>query len=591
MAAVGRKGSYQIRPGNKEPEWSSLCNNVFDQYLDDDDIFGIDGSSRERSSSDDSGHLFDFSGSSEQSNQTSVTSPIPSWDEPPSIAGAKTEAKQPKAKAPGEFWTKKLRALEQNAAECERRQQKLRTTKSHPDFLSLGGHPSPPAIPPSPTDQSYSAQRPRGRVPAANGRKTPTQRSVTNLRSVSRGRPVGVTKPAASAAVNPYATIRKPNASPSKMMNPSRYRAGFKDVWAERIENSPKKYELSLASHAFPDSPPPSARSSHQDAFAAFGSPVYYPPLPGCDDQISPLASTFQQAARLHTPIASPLLSPGSHAPASYFDAAPPLPSNPYTTQTVPLNDTAPLYPEADALTANRIQSFDFGFSSSPVDDHWGSAPGNGLPAVPYNADSFGSQDPFGGIDTMPGSGGHSLGLGISCDPNALSNYTTGPVAPDTGVLPNMTYQPPPMSSASPFFVPGQPNGLQISPTRHNHARSIPNTPHRRRSSHSPSPPATDSRSRRASSSRRASRHRRNKSSHGTPRHAQGDKGGFVNFTPSDSNKILSGVAPSGSSKTKARREKEAADKRRRLSQAAMRAIMEAGGDVDALEKAGLIVP
>jgi hypothetical protein len=62
-----------------------------------------------------------------------------------------------------------------------------------------------------------------------------------------------------------------------------------------------------------------------------------------------------------------------------------------------------------------------------------------------------------------------------------------------------------------------------------------------------------------------------------------------VNFTPHDSGKILSGVAPSGSSKTKARREKEAADKRRRLSQAAVRAVVEAGGDLDGLERAGLL--
>lgn len=61
-----------------------------------------------------------------------------------------------------------------------------------------------------------------------------------------------------------------------------------------------------------------------------------------------------------------------------------------------------------------------------------------------------------------------------------------------------------------------------------------------------------------------------------------------MNFTPSDSGKILNGVAPSGSSKTKARREKEAADKRRRLSQAAVKAVIEAGGDVDGLEKMGL---
>ncbi|KAF4629813.1 hypothetical protein G7Y89_g8329 [Cudoniella acicularis] len=39
----------------------------------------------------------------------------------------------------------------------------------------------------------------------------------------------------------------------------------------------------------------------------------------------------------------------------------------------------------------------------------------------------------------------------------------------------------------------------------------------------------------------------------------------FVNYTPDDSKKILTGVAPSGSSKTKARREKEAMEKRRKV--------------------------
>ncbi|BCR82971.1 developmental regulatory protein WetA [Aspergillus chevalieri] len=58
----------------------------------------------------------------------------------------------------------------------------------------------------------------------------------------------------------------------------------------------------------------------------------------------------------------------------------------------------------------------------------------------------------------------------------------------------------------------------------------------------------------------------------------------FVNFTPSDSKKILTGVAPSGSSKTKARREQEARDRRRKLSEAALKAVRNAGGDIDALE-------
>ena len=64
----------------------------------------------------------------------------------------------------------------------------------------------------------------------------------------------------------------------------------------------------------------------------------------------------------------------------------------------------------------------------------------------------------------------------------------------------------------------------------------------------------------------------------------------FVNFTPSDSRKILTGVAPSGSSKTKARREKEALEKRRKLSQAAMRAVRDAGGDIESLVEQGLFV-
>lgn len=56
----------------------------------------------------------------------------------------------------------------------------------------------------------------------------------------------------------------------------------------------------------------------------------------------------------------------------------------------------------------------------------------------------------------------------------------------------------------------------------------------------------------------------------------------FVNFTPNDASRILSGVAPSGSSKTKARREREAQEKRRKLSEAAAAAVLAAGGDASA---------
>ncbi|KAL7799039.1 hypothetical protein V8C37DRAFT_407468 [Trichoderma ceciliae] len=68
-----------------------------------------------------------------------------------------------------------------------------------------------------------------------------------------------------------------------------------------------------------------------------------------------------------------------------------------------------------------------------------------------------------------------------------------------------------------------------------------------------------------------------------------GDGMGFVNFTPSDGSILMTGVAPSGSSKTKARREKEAQEKRRRLSEAAMKAVAAAGGDVDKLIQEGFV--
>ncbi|MCJ1393291.1 hypothetical protein MMC18_006163 [Xylographa bjoerkii] len=121
---------------------------------------------------------------------------------------------------------------------------------------------------------------------------------------------------------------------------------------------------------------------------------------------------------------------------------------------------------------------------------------------------------------------------------------------------------------------------------------SIQNIPSPYRSQ-SPSPPSTPLHS---SKPRRQSRHTRGKSSScSTPRTPKTPINGvgavgFVNFTPSDSRKILTGVAPSGSSKTKARREKEASDRRRKLSEAAAKAVMEAGGDVEALRKEGLLI-
>ncbi|KAJ2901243.1 hypothetical protein MKZ38_002107 [Zalerion maritima] len=57
----------------------------------------------------------------------------------------------------------------------------------------------------------------------------------------------------------------------------------------------------------------------------------------------------------------------------------------------------------------------------------------------------------------------------------------------------------------------------------------------------------------------------------------------FVNYTPFDHETLMAGVAPSGSSKTKARREREAMEGRRRIGEMAMKAVQAAGGDFKAL--------
>ena len=118
-----------------------------------------------------------------------------------------------------------------------------------------------------------------------------------------------------------------------------------------------------------------------------------------------------------------------------------------------------------------------------------------------------------------------------------------------------------------------------VSPSINQFTR--PQTPSSPSSSRSPSP-VTPSRA------RRRSKHSRRKSSVGTLKSAKSASSVFVNYTPRDREKIVNSVAPSGSSKTKARREQEANEKRRKMSLAAEKVVQEAGGDIEKLRAAGL---
>ncbi|KAI5805791.1 hypothetical protein EDC01DRAFT_753492 [Geopyxis carbonaria] len=109
---------------------------------------------------------------------------------------------------------------------------------------------------------------------------------------------------------------------------------------------------------------------------------------------------------------------------------------------------------------------------------------------------------------------------------------------------------------------------------------------HHTSAKHHAKKPSAASRRKASNSSMRASAKLHAQHAH----HAAGaEEVAFVNFTPNDASRILSGVAPSGSSKTKARREREALEKRRKLSEAAAAAVIAAGGDASSLAGVDLL--
>lgn len=176
-------------------------------------------------------------------------------------------------------------------------------------------------------------------------------------------------------------------------------------------------------------------------------------------------------------------------------------------------------------------------------------------PTLPYHASATASTEDLGPTSDM---------LSIFHTEDLSNDYLVGSAESIAYSLISPQYPPPPM--------------LEPSSTQEQSK-----APPRRASS--PSEQPSPSRSRRRSKSA----HRR-KSSGNLKLSKSPVTMGFVNFTPSDSKRILTGVAPSGSSKTKARRELEANEKKRKLSLAVLRAVEEAGGDPEPLRKEGLLI-
>ena len=325
-----------------------------------------------------------------------------------------------------------------------------------------------------------------------------------------------------------------------KMMQSSYYArqdSPFSD-WTERFQ----QFNLQVAQNDLSLSPPPSAKLQQQEQPTSFMVPAAEcePLSPTSPTSFARRASKVRRHSRAG---ASHIFQPTIHEqrrqsamwtqnPDADFTISP---TQIHPSWTTNLQNSAPIYPDLEP------QSEPQEFSHMPQD--------------------------------------FSQGLMIDCGPydeltraapsTNFFNTIQNPFQNDSGIADDDEYT----SDVSP--------GTSIPPR-------YSQTPRSQRSA-SPSPPSSPSPT---SRSRRRSKLARRKHSSGntpkTPKTPNGTSMGFVNFTPEDSKKILTGVAPSGSSKTKARREREANDKRRKLSEAAAKAVREAGGNVELLKKDGL---
>ncbi|KAG9867762.1 hypothetical protein KCU77_g651, partial [Aureobasidium melanogenum] len=198
-----------MRSTNKEPQWATVYDDLFSQYVDidaDDFKFGT-------SSSDEASNNETIEGQFTDSGDSSSSEPAA-------------------RRLSDDFWARTLAVLEESASSLEQQQDGNQQRESdqqthhhnlspavsfyntknapHADFLSLGGFPSPhiSTVPSSPSVEAAARRRKAIKYQQECSAKIPE-------------RPVGVTK-----------TYRSSSKSP-KMMSPSRYRAGAQDAWTE----------------------------------------------------------------------------------------------------------------------------------------------------------------------------------------------------------------------------------------------------------------------------------------------------------------------------------------------------------------------
>lgn len=489
MAYLTQQHTYPMRPTNKEPQWATVYDDLFSQYVDiDSDDFQFGGTNSSDSASN---------------NETFNSIETDSGESSASEAAAR--------RLSDDFWARTLAVLEESASSLELQQDSGNSSQQreshhtlspaasfyntkntpHADFLSLGGFPSPhiSTVPSSPPADAAARRRRANKYQHERSAKTPE-------------RPIGVSK-----------VYRSTSRSP-KMMSPSRYRAGAPDAWVESIYQTPSRVtSMALPVRGMPLTPPSSGRSKPAVGlgFQGFGTLDASPFQPFTnyeDGQISPFTSSFAQQSlprQLYSPEASPLTSPSVERASMAFAEEPTVFREIYYEQQPSIDSY-----NKSAWSANSFGAEDI-YEPSPTFSPW-------LASEKKEAEYQASLNNFQ--------------VHSSLLPTTYNDPTLAP-----------TYVEATLPEASPYYT----------------TTAYPSTTNITRESRTPSPSRNRITKRNSSSklhSRKSSSEHKSSSSR-----AASKSSGFVNYTPSDSDKLLAGVAPSGSSKTKARRGREAAEK------------------------------
>lgn len=534
-----------MRPINKETEAVEL-DRLFESYVETDLFQQLTTSAADPSGSDDLAHLFDLPPTND-SDLFGFT-PILHRDTEPWHKATQLSSQNPTSSS------------DSVGSSVNYNLSRGKSTSSDSDTLSF--------------EDLFELERNQLRSTSQPSTPRPTTATSTKCikkaqsfpdRSVTRGVQKSLKKCASSSF-----------AKTAKMMQPSYYRAPVPAMWTRKMDSA-----VDLHAHIMPinmQSPPPSTKLVQDErAEGFFGQQQHQQPYttttrsPIVDGGSSPDMSFPNYQL---TPQASPAIGvsnnsdPFSHNMGMTYSSAAPsaaLPAfTPPSSLRIPMTTWGP--------TDSPNIDFAFSASCSPDFSTTKTAGWWNDDSMPIAQHTYPTHRESHTRTTSQNLQVSMAGLGI--DMSSFGDMSEYNSQPEMQPYHPAMYPTPPTHPSNLVPIGTRPLSRSPSPTQPRFHRRRPSGQAQRTST---------TQSRRKSS----------QSSHGSTRPPSSGNVGFVNFTPDDSRKILTGVAPSGSSKTKARREKEAAEKRRKLSQAAVKLVMEAGGDVDrlrALEKEGLCV-